>query len=460
MFRSAPPRPLVSKVPARAGVWMVLILGLALLGTLVHQLYTEEREVMSLLTDQGKAAPAVAEAIAEARWRFVGAAGAFFLFGTAAVVLLIVLYNQKVTALALEDVKGLARDVLQNIPTGVITLDRAGIITSVNRAAGRLLPLPMQDAVGRPFPEGLGSYAKLVELIGASLGTGASGRPLDVRLPEAKPPVVLRVAVHKLIDHTNDWSGSLVLLRDLSELTALEEHLRRSDRLAALGTLTAGVAHEIKNPLSALQLNLQLLYDTAVRDGRVSPDLDRYHEVVRAELQRLKDIVEKFLNFSRPSRLTLAPVDLNRLVASTLDLVSEEAAGRKVHLYFSAQRPPAVIMGDPGPLNQALLNIILNGVQAMPKGGRLRIDMESSGSNGKPAGSVALRIADTGEGIPPAHLHRIFDPYFTTRERGTGLGLFIAHKIIEEHRGAIQVASAPGEGTTFLISFPLAVGQV
>lgn len=220
-------------------------------------------------------------------------------------------------------------------------------------------------------------------------------------------------------------------------------------RVASLGRLTAGVAHEVKNPLNAMTIHLELL-----KQKLASPDpasASRHVEVIGNEIRRLDEVVQGFLKFVRPEDVTLAPVKTMPLVASVLDAVRVEAEKAGISCENACQDPDLAVEGDEPLLRQALLNLAQNAVQAMPRGGKLRIAC-AGGRDGR----VELRVQDTGEGIAPEHLARIFDLYFTTKKRGSGIGLSLVFRTIQLHNGDIDVESTVGTGTTFVIKLPRA----
>jgi two-component system sensor histidine kinase HydH len=224
-----------------------------------------------------------------------------------------------------------------------------------------------------------------------------------------------------------------------------EEQLRRADRMSALGHLSAGMAHEIRNPLGAIQGAVEILRDD------YDPHDAKYEfiQILLKETDRLNKIVQEFLGFARPKQPDLQPADVNEELESILLLTAQEArksgitVDKQLGLSVGKQRL------DAGLLKQAFLNLILNALQAMPQGGVLTV--ESGLSNGM----VVVRIADTGVGISEENRKRLFSPFFTTKKNGTGLGLAITYRIIENHQGSIDVASEPGKGTTFTVKIPI-----
>ncbi len=264
----------------------------------------------------------------------------------------------------------------------------------------------------------------------------------------------IRVSTSALRDLRGETGGVVLLVRDCSEVADLESQLRHADKMASLGTLSAGLAHELKNPLSAIDLNLHLLVEE-LRAGQALPQgAAEYLEVIQTEIRRLNAVAENFLRLSRPAPPDLGPVDLGEVLRHVLTLVAREAADRKVEVRADLVPTAPPVLGDEGQLCQVFLNVVLNALQAMQGGGTLRVAILSAIDGGR----VEVQVADTGIGIPPDGLEHIFDPYFTTRPGGLGLGLAIARRIVEDHRGKIMVRSTPGVGTLVSIHLPMTAG--
>jgi len=249
----------------------------------------------------------------------------------------------------------------------------------------------------------------------------------------------------KAAERLEESYGKLRAQADL--ILEIEEQLRRADRLSALGELAAGMAHEIRNPLGSIRGTAEIL-----RDG-IDP-ADKRHEfagILIKEVDRLNRVVRDFLDFARPAPVERGRVDLNEALREILALIGPQALNGGVRVELTAGELPPV-PGDREQLKQAFLNLVLNALQAMPAGGTLAV------STAPVEGRVEVRFTDTGQGIPPEKLEKIFNPFFTTRQEGTGLGLAITHRIVQGHGGRIEVTSRIGEGTTFTVIIPLGEG--
>jgi two-component system, NtrC family, sensor histidine kinase HydH len=245
--------------------------------------------------------------------------------------------------------------------------------------------------------------------------------------------------------------------QELHEQTGLlqekEDQLRRADRLSALGQLSAGLAHEIRNPLGAIKGAVEILEE----DYPPGHPKAEFYAIILKEVQRLNEVVTNFLSFARPVRLRFAPVEVREVLTGLEGLISGQARACRVQIFTSFHAGPARVMADEALLKQAFLNLMLNGLEAMPQGGDLAISTRLSGGEaGAPRAEwLEVVLDDTGHGIPDEHLARIFDPFFTTKKEGTGLGLAITDRIIETHRGTIRLLSQVGKGTTVVVRLPL-----
>ncbi len=279
------------------------------------------------------------------------------------------------------------------------------------------------------------------------------------------------ILTHPVNDAKGELVGIMLIVRNVEYLSQVQSTVRYSRKLAALGRLSAGVAHEVKNPLNAMMIHLELLRQkflmrtanvpalagagagvAATAEAAPLPESDamQHVDVIASEIRRLDEVVQGFLKFSRPEDLKLQPVGLAALFAEVVPIVRPEADRNRVDLAVHAEGAPDV-NGDPAMLRQAFLNLVLNACQAMPNGGTLTIRCEAVRGR-----RVSITFADTGVGIQPEHLQRIFDLYYTTKERGSGIGLSMVYRTVQMHDGEIEVQSTPGKGTTFRVLLPRA----
>jgi signal transduction histidine kinase/PAS domain-containing protein len=309
----------------------------------------------------------------------------------------------------------------------------------------------------------------------------ASGVAVQAKPETAKPTDDELLVTHAIMGTTGDLVGVLLVSRNLAHLSRMQSTLAYSRKLVALGRLTAGIAHEVKNPLNAMIIHLELLR-TKVR-GMASAALQpepvgaaggtlglgparatplpapvqgalEHVEIIESEIRRLDEVVQGFLKFTRPEDLRLQPVRVTALFEEILPIIETEASKHSVKVTQDVPASTPSVNGDAAMLRQAFLNLAINACQAMPQGGSLRL---SAGPAARQR--VEIRFEDTGVGIAPEHLGRIFDLYFTTKERGTGIGLSMVYRIIQMHDGEIEVQSTPGRGTTFRVLLPRANGN-
>jgi len=318
--------------------------------------------------------------------------------------------------------------VLNSMSDGVIAVSRGGAITTWNRAAAGILGLE-EDITGRPYAEVFGERAA---------GPGARLKEWRNRKGQ-KVPVSERTA--PIDDRSGERLGTVSVFQDLSELEALREEVRRKDRLAALGEMAATVAHEIRNPLGGIQGFAALLERDVPRDD----PRHRLVEKILAGTKSLDRVVNELLEYTRPVELRIESVDARKLVDSVIGYLSGVPASTEIQNQVA---PGLVLRGDTHWLRQVLLNVLQNGVQSIEGTGRVEVSAREDGE------SVTISVVDTGCGIAAEHLERVFMPFFTTREKGTGLGLAVASKLIESHGGTMDVSSMPGAGATFRITLP------
>ena len=378
----------------------------------------------------------------------------FALLGITATAAAVTVYSYFATKQKLAKVQTTAKAILESLVGGVLTLDTEGGVTIINRAACQILEIGSEP----PYPnlaELSEKHRALVGLIREALDAGQYVQDEDsVFVNSRNDLIMLRTSISEEVDETGQRVGIVVLVKDVSKLVAMENELRKRDRLAAAGTLAAGVAHEIRNPLSALELNLRLLRDEVTSICKAGGDIEEYFEILFAETRRLNRITSSFLQLSRPEPLARVRVAFHQPVMQVARLVNREAQERNISLVFDLASGDPEVLGDSTKLEQVCLNILINAMQAMPTGGVIHVASALNWSDGRKY--INLAFADQGVGISPENLPRLFDPYFTTRSDGTGLGLAIADRIVTDHGGKILVESKFGIGTVVTVRLPVA----
>jgi two-component system sensor histidine kinase HydH len=361
------------------------------------------------------------------------------LLGTVGFYFLIMVQGYYSARRALADFQLYTIDVIQGMAQGFINIDEQGTVRTINREAENILDIRARDHLGKSwselFPrESWDEMARLLE------GRNVS---YDMEIEPSKPGKPhLKVTLIPVRSHAGTH-GRVLFLRDMGEVKGLQAEVRRAERLAALGRLVAGMAHEIRNPLNSIRGFSQHLRNRFKPESSEGKAVD----VIMREVDRLNRVITDLLDFSRPRVPKMEKLDLNDVVRSTGALVEREAASQGITIVTEMDEGVPV-NGDADSLKQLLLNLSLNSFQAMQDGGILTI--QTGISNQRPY----LAISDTGPGIEENDQEKIFEPFFTTRDTGTGLGLAIVHRIVLDHGGDIRVESTPGSGATFTIRFP------
>jgi signal transduction histidine kinase len=266
---------------------------------------------------------------------------------------------------------------------------------------------------------------------------------LEIRRHDDGRDVVLGLTSSALVDEHGRFLGHVVHFQDVTELRRMERILRRNERLTAIGSLAASVAHEIRNPLAAISGCAELL-----EVSTHSEEDERLLRVIRRETTRLADIVNELLDYTRPRALARAEVDLRRDLEQLGESFRADRNHAEIELVLQLPSEPVIAPVDSAQLGQVLWNLVRNAVQAMDGKGRLELGLASSDDE------VRLSVRDHGQGIPAEHLDRIFEPFFSTKQSGSGIGLALVHRIVEEHGGTIEVFSEVGVGTHFLVRLP------
>jgi PAS domain S-box-containing protein len=365
--------------------------------------------------------------------------------------------SQRFTELA--DLKSYTDSILSSLTTGVVTIDLEGRVVMLNPTAERLTGFFAGEAVGRYCTEIFASTGEIADVLMEALTSHnpIAGVALTLtRRNGVALPVELSTAPLKGSDGKD--LGVVGVFRDLTAVRALEQRLQRSDRLAALGTLAAGLGHEIKNPLtSILTFSRHLSRRFADESFR-----EKFQNVVPRELERINEIVDRLLELARPARLRFTTVQLPALLDSVIELYGNEIEAKRTMVVREYARDVPAVHADENAIYRVFVNLVANSLEAMGPGGHLTLRLRWAESPRRRAyySRVQIEIEDTGAGIPLPERDRIFNPFYTTKEGGTGLGLAITHKIIEEHGGTIDVASTSGVGTTFRVVLPLVSHEV
>ena len=337
---------------------------------------------------------------------------------------------------------------MHSMNAGVIVIDRNGVVSFANRAVKRIIPVAKHDPTDSHYTEVI-LEEEIIKLIIQSEEKQETIHDREIALDAPGGARIITCSILPLLLR-EEISGSLVYIRDITQRKLAEARLRRAESLASLTTMTAGMAHEIKNPLGSIGIHIQLMQKALKRDDDCEKDFfEKNLNIISEEVERLNGIVVDFLFAVRPMDVSLKDRCIECLINESLELVKPELAEEGVELELSIENDIPMLQIDDKLMKQAILNIIKNAINAMPGGGHLAINLFRDGEN------VVLVIKDDGEGIEKEIQEKIFEPYFTTKDFGSGLGLTLVYKIIKEHDGEIQLKSKVGTGTSFIIKLPI-----
>jgi two-component system sensor histidine kinase HydH len=370
-------------------------------------------------------------------------ASVLLLIGFSGVVLLFLAQAYRTTRTSLSRIQAFSDRVVENMPVGLVAVDEDQKIVSLNRAAEEILSGP--EALGRPFQEVLPREISDLSSRLRPAERDVIADEIQCRLADGRV-VSLDVIISSLEDDDEKGAGHIILFRDMTEVQALKKEIETSRRLASLGRLAAGIAHEIRNPLSSIK-GFATYFKERYKDNQ---DDRNTAEVMIKEVDRLNRVISQLLDFARPLALQKKRVPIQAMVQHSLKMIERQAASGGVAIRADLAASLGEIDVDFDKVTQVLLNLYLNALEAMDQGGTLSVSCsEDAGNQG-----VKISVTDTGSGINKQNLEHIFDPYFTTKQTGTGLGLAIVHKIIEAHGGEVRVDSKVGRGTTVTLFLP------
>jgi two-component system sensor histidine kinase PilS (NtrC family) len=365
----------------------------------------------------------------------------------------------------LERLQNLHRSTVKSLMSGLLTTDQTGRVTSFNPEAERITDRSSGDAIGRDVEEIIPGIRELA-ISATEEGGGENSR---ARMPYRNlrgEDLHLGLAAYVLKGADGAAFGFVVIFQDVTSVVAMERELRRSERLAAVGELSASIAHEVRNPLAAISGSIQILR-TFVGQEESEREPRLLMEIAIRETDRLNRLITDFLRYARPGPLELEPISVAEGIEDVLKMF-ESVRPRNVEVYVGGEEGLRVF-ADASQLRQVLWNLVLNAAQAMAEGGDLRVSASALpcqvpqastdvGRNEtverKKSDWAEIAISDRGVGVPSDVLERVFDPFFTTKEQGSGLGLAAVHRIVEDHGGSVKLESTVGEGTTVRLRFP------
>lgn len=343
--------------------------------------------------------------------------------------------------------KPLHETVFESIGIGIMVTDLASRLLFINKAAEDMWDLPREQALGQSFLLALAEHerARMKKTFDYVVRTGRSVHAREIHyISHAGKNLIINAYASLFTYPAEKTLGVVMWMEDITETLKLQQELQRADKLAALGQLALGIAHEIRTPLATIKALASLIRS----DFDNTPNADRYFEIILSEINRLDKLSRELLNFGGKRHMEIEPVNINDLLRRIIHLVRLNTS-QKIRFYYDLEESLPPVYGDRQSLMHVMTNIIINAVEAIPEEGIIRVETR------RDDGFLIITVQDTGTGILPEHIDKIFDPLFTTKENGTGLGLSMAHSIISDHGGEIKVQSKPNEGTSFTVLLPL-----
>ena len=366
------------------------------------------------------------------------------LVGFAGFTLLFLVQSYQSTRASLSRIKAFSDNVVENVPIGLLALDHQGKIAAFNRGAEAILQLSAPQTIGQPADHIIPPEL-LDEIHHSKKQTDVIEKEIECKTAGGNM-IPLEIGASSLKDENDVFLGNVLLFKDLTEVRTLRREVARSQRLASVGRLAAGVAHEIRNPLSSIK-GFATYFKQRYPDR---PEDQQTADIMIQEVDRLNRVVGQLLEFAKPVPVKPKPVLLQALLDDSIKLIRDRAAEKGISIRTQNNAQADEVRIDPDRINQVLLNLYLNAIDSMEKGGELKVEISS---DGQPR-DVVIQVSDTGHGVSREDLSRIFEPYFTTKSTGTGLGLAIAHNIVEAMGGKITVESEKEVGTTFTVALP------
>jgi two-component system sensor histidine kinase HydH len=368
-------------------------------------------------------------------------AGVMLLIGLTGIILLFLMHNFRATKVSLSRIEAFSDNLVENMPIGLIVIDNHKQLTSFNQVAETFFGHLTEGSIGKDVAEII--PRELWELIeDPDIRNGIVEKEIICPVKDGRM-ISFEVSSTLLHDRDNNFLGYILLFKDLTEIQSLKKNLARSQRLASVGRLAAGVAHEIRNPLSSIKgfaTYFKERYEKQPEDKQTA-------EIMIQEVDRLNRVVSQLLEFAIPVSVNGNPIDMKKLINDSLKLIEQQVQEKNIQVTINQIHELGEIFLDSDKINQILLNLYLNALDAMEKGGSLVI---AFGKDPWKRG-IEISVTDTGTGIDKKDLPNIFDPYFTKKPDGTGIGLAIVHNIVEAHNGEIKIESQVGKGTTFTV---------
>jgi two-component system sensor histidine kinase HydH len=367
------------------------------------------------------------------------------LIGFAGIVSLFLVQAYRSARTSVRRIKAFSDNVVENMPIGLLAVDTDGRIVSFNQTAEGVLQITAQEVLGKDAKEVL---PKPLERLPQELEADEDviEKEIECRLEDGRT-IPMEISVSRLAGDDGVSMGHIILFSDLTEIQELKREVERSQRLASLGRIAAGIAHEIRNPLSSIK-GFATYFGERYRD---IPEDRKTAEIMVEEVERLNRVIGQLLEFARPLAVRKKSTSMETTIHHSLKMIERDAQAKHIRVETDLSLNVPEVYIDPDRMNQVFLNLYLNAIEAMEHGGTLSVALNQR----EDLKSVRITVSDTGSGIEKEDLVHVFDPYFTTKQSGTGLGLAIVHRIIEAHRGEVRVESETGRGTSVTIILPV-----
>ena len=366
----------------------------------------------------------------------------FLLIGISGIISLLLAQGYRSARSSLSRVQAFSDNLVENMPMGLVAMDRESRIIAFNQTAEFVLRKTAGEVIGQMAEDVLPEACRDL-LRTLAVEKQIIAKEIDCFLTDGR--MIPLEVIATVLEEEDGARGVVVLFRDITEIKQLKKEIAQSQRLASLGSLAAGVAHEIRNPLSSIK-GFATYFKERYRDN---PDDSQTADIMVQEVDRLNRVIGQLLDYARPMTMNRRETAIQTVIQHALRMIESQAREKGVVIQTELQADVVAVLIDPDRIKQVFLNLYLNAIGAMEGGGILSVALLSMTDR-----RIRIEVRDTGVGIDPKDLNRIFDPYFTTKSSGTGLGLAIVQKIIEAHRGEIQVASTPGLGTTVSVILP------
>lgn len=411
---------------------------------LVHEVRKEQQAISELLrVHTAEQIDSMVPFTEELRWQLVLTIVLMVVLFSAFVVMSLILRGYLDSEKSLRNLARQSKDILESLGHGVITGDRDGRIFMMNREAARVLGsgFPATDSTFQDLDARTGLQLNSLANRSLSAYQQVGDQACDFQLDES--PVYLLVDGHSLRDEAGDVHGSVLHLRDVTEAELIRKRMQRMEGYMGLGPVAAGLQHEIKNPLGALSLHVQLLNEAMPADAE--SHVRESFEVLKTEVKRIGNVLEGFRDYANAEVLDVAPADLVEVIQHAVNLVGPQAGEKDIRILFGEKTDAIRLNVDATRVQQVVLNLLLNALEAMKLAGEIKVELEDGES------AVTVIVTDQGPGVSQTALPYVFDPYFTTKSEGTGMGLAVCRKIARLHGGDLQFETGSG-GTVFRLT--------